>query len=220
MSNAKVMGRRIHAAMIVVAVLLLVGVFSVSPWALQSGQGPHTCAQRQAIAKGQSPGGIPWTLTGSIGRDGRTCKAWLLRIEFRPDRKPYSVPWEGELSPSPMPGSFSWGWGIPAGGHLANSFTINGRDEYEGSERVFAGVAGARVKSIVLTMNNGQHMTIRPLLPAPELRRRFVWLRNLRYFVRYYPLESHVRLVTVRKDKGIVVSVRGEEGAFATHSLP
>jgi hypothetical protein len=112
-----------------------------------------------------------------------------------------------------MPGSFSWGWGIPAGGHLPNDFTISGQDEYEGSERVFAGAAGGSVKSITLAMSSGQHVVIRPQLPGRAIRQQFVWLRNLRYFVSYYHLGSHVQKVIVRDAKGVFI-VRGNEGAF------
>jgi hypothetical protein len=95
---------------------------------------------------------------------------------------------------------------------------ISGRDDYEGSERVFAGAAGGSVKSITLTMSNGKHMAIRPRRPSQALRQRFVWLRNLQYFVSYYPLGSHVKRVTVRDAKGVFTirgnEVIGDEGAF------
>lgn len=195
------------------ACFLLANVLNVRPWA-QSDQTVRTCGHRQPIAHGDSPNGIPWTVTASIRDSGRNCSAWLLGFEFRPDRKPYSHSWEAEINKQiPMPGSFSWGWGIPVGGHLPNDFTISGRDEYEGSERIFAGAAGGSVKSITLTMTSGQHVVIRPRLPSRALRQRFVWLRNLRYFVSYYPLGSHVQKVTVRNAKG-VVTIRGDAGAF------
>jgi hypothetical protein len=197
------------------ACFLLANVLNVRPWA-QADQSVHTCGHRQPVAHGDSPRGIPWTVTASIRDNGRNCSAWLLGFEFRSGRKPYpySHSWEAETNKHiPTPGSFSWGWGIPAGGHLPNDFTISGQDENEGSERVFAGAAGGSVKSITLTMSSGQHMMIRPRLPSRVLRQRFVWLRNLRYFVSYYSLGRHVQEVTVRDAKG-AVTIRGDEGTF------
>jgi hypothetical protein len=202
------------------ACILLVSVLNVRPWA-RSDQTVRTCERRQPIAHGESPNDIPWTVTVSIRSNGRNCSSWLLGFEFRPDRKPYSHNWEAEAELSrkiPMPGSFSWSWGIAAGGHLPNDFIVSGRDDYEGSERVFAGAAGGSVKSITLIMSNGKHMTIRTRLPSQALRQRFVWLRNLRYFVSYYGLGSHVQKVTVRSANGVRTvtenEVTGDEGVF------
>lgn len=200
------------------ACLLLAIVLNVRPWA-QSNQTVRTCEHRQPIAHGDSPNGIPWTVAVSIRDNGHNCSDWLLGFEFRPDRKPYSHRWEAQVNKQiPMPGSFSWGWGIPAGGHLPNDFTISAQDAYEGSERVFAGAAGGGVESITLTMNSGRHVVIHPRLPSLVLRQRFVWLRNLRYFVSYYRLGSNVQEVTVRSARGVVTvrgnEVTGDEGAF------
>jgi len=189
-------------------------------WA-QSDRDVRTCQGREPVAHGDSPKGTPWTVAVSIRNNGRNCSAWLLGFEFRPDEKPYSHSWEAEAElrrKIPMPGSFSWSWGIPTGGHLPKDFTISGRDEYEGSERVFAGAAGGDVKSITLTMSSGKQMTIRPQLPSEALRERFVWLRNLRYFVSYYRLGRHVQKVTVRSSKGVFTvrdnEIVGDEGTF------
>lgn len=205
---------RMYTAIAALGVCLFMAVLlSARPWA-QPDQKVPACQHRQPIAHGESAKGTPWTVTVSIRSNGRNCSSWLLGFEFHPDQKPYSRRWEAELSRKiPMPGSFGWGWGIPAGGHLPSDFTMSGQDEYEGLERVFAGAAGGSVKSITLSMSSGKHVVIRPRLPSRTLRRRFVWLRNLRYFVSYYPLGSHVQKVTVRSASG-VSTVRGREGAF------
>lgn len=203
-----------YAAIAVLGVCLFMAILlSERPWA-QPDQKVPSCQHRQPIAHGESAKGTPWTVAVSIRGNGGNCSSWLLGFEFRPDQKPYSRRWEAELSRKiPMPGSFGWRWGIPAGGHLPNDFTISGQDEYEGSERVFAGAAGGSVKSITLTMSSGKHVVMRPRLPSQTLRQRFVWLRNLRYFVSYYSLGSHVQKVTVRSAEG-VFTIRGNEGAF------
>ena len=197
----KITKRRVYiAASGLLACFLLASVLNVRLWA-QSDQKVSTCEHRQSIAHGNSPNGIPWTVVVSIHNNGHNCSAWLLGFEFRPDRKPYSHNWEAE-----------------AGGHLLNDFMISARDDYEGSERVFAGAAGGSVKSITLTMSNGKHVAIRPRRPSQALRQRFVWLQNLRYFVSYYRLRSHVQKVTVRSSSGVYTvrknEVTGDEGVF------
>jgi hypothetical protein len=215
MLPSKAKRRVIYALAAFVAVSLsLAYVFDVSLWASPSDREASACQQHQVISKGDSPGGVPWSFRGSIRENGEGCDAWLLKLEFRPERKPYSHKWESEAGLSRMPGSFNWAWGIPTGGHLPDNFTMVGRDEYEGSERVFAGATGARVVSVTLTMSTGRHILIRPILPELALRRKFAWLRNVRYFVRYYPLGEHVRTVTVRNAAGRVTKIAGQEGAF------
>ena len=115
-----------------------------------------------------------------------------------------------------LAGSWNWNWGIPAGGYLSNKFTISGGDEAENfSERAFSGTAGARVKTVVLTMSNGERLIIHPKLPPLVLRRRFVWLRNVRYFVRYYPSGRRVKVATLRNAQGeMIEKIRGSEGEF------
>lgn len=180
----------------------------------QSEQASPTCRARQQVAQGNSPGGTPWAVTVSIRSNGGGCSAWLLGFEFRPDRSSELSKLELELSRHHvMPGGFRWGWNVPAGGHLPNDFAISGQDEYEASERVFAGAAGGSVRSITLMLSNRRRVVLHPKLPNRALRQKFVWLRNLRYVVWYYPRGSHVQKVTVRKPGGVVV-VRGREGAF------
>jgi hypothetical protein len=160
------------------------------------------CIHRQhhLIAQGPSPSGKRWTVTAMIHNNG-SCEAWLLGIDVRPSGTPR--------------GSSSWGWSIQAGGHLSNGFTISARDENDGSVRTFYGAAGERVRTIVLMMSNGENLTIHPKLPRMQFRKRFVWLRNMRYFVRYYPPGHHVRAATLLNSRGEVIEKRGgEEGSF------
>jgi hypothetical protein len=180
----------------------------------QSEQASSMCRARQQVAQGTSPSGTPWVIAVSLRNNGPGCSAWLLGFEFRPDRSSEVSRLEMELSKGHVaPGGFKWGWGVPAGGHLPNDFVISGQDEYEGSERVFAGAAGGSVRSITLTLSTRRRVVLHPKLPHRTLRQRFVWLRNLRYFVWYYPRGSHVQKVTARKSGGVVV-LRGREGAF------
>lgn len=184
---------------------LLAGV-PIAHIAVASAQGPSVaerCIHRQAhlIAAGRSPSHKRWTVTASVRNNG-SCRSWLLSMDFRPS---------GTLR-----GSSRWGWRIPAGGHLQSNFTMNAQDEGAGRSRAFYGATGARVKAVELTMSNGGHLVVHPKLPSLAQRRRFVWLRDVRYFVRYYPLGEHVLTAKLLNVQGEIIGVlRGSEGEFS-----
>lgn len=166
-----------------------------------SGSGKCIQPQQQLVDRGLNPAGDPWTITASI-RQNDGCDSWLLGSKFVPAGK--------------VRGSFSFGWGIPSGGHLSDAFTIDARDESSNSERVFGGAVGGRVTRIVVQLSNGGPLTIRPELPAQRLRKKFVWLRNVRYAMRFYPAGSHATKVTLYSADGKVVEKLSPiEGAFA-----
>jgi hypothetical protein len=157
--------------------------------------------QKHLIADGRSPTNKHWTVTAEIRNNGSS-RAWLLSMDFRPS---------GTLR-----GSSRWAWRIPAGGHLGMKFTMNAQDERAGSDRAFYGAVGARVKTLKLTMSKGKRIVVHPKLPPLALRERFVWLRNVRYAVRYYPAGEHVGVVRLIDARGGLIDVvRGSEGEFS-----
>lgn len=127
---------------------------------------------RVPIASGLSPGGATWTVEGEIGNNG-SCREWLFGMEFS------------------LPGAVNWGWGtgIPAGGHLSASSTIDASDDLQedGAWRVFSGSVAGDVAKVTATLSNGKRLTFKPRSAPAPLRRKVVWLRNVRYFVQYYP---------------------------------
>jgi hypothetical protein len=131
-----------------------------------------------------------------------SCRNWFLEMDIRPNGTPR--------------GSWAWGWSIPAGSHLSDRFTINAGDEPADSSRTFYGVVGARVRALGLRTTRGKLLMLHPKLPPPGLRRRFVWLRNLRYFVRFYPRGERVRVARLLDSHGrLIAKIRGQEGEFA-----
>ncbi|HET9866563.1 MAG TPA: hypothetical protein VFQ06_04675, partial [Nitrospira sp.] len=106
------------------------------------------------------------------------CREWLFGMDFD------------------LEGATNWGWGtgIPAGGHLGRRFEISAHDDLleDGSYRVFSGTVNGDVAKVMLTLSNNKHLTIRPKAPSERLRRKVVWLRNVRYFVEYYRPEGFV----------------------------
>ncbi len=143
--------------------------------------GAH-CIERHSvpIAKGASLSGLLWEVEGTIGNNGGggSCREWLFGMEFN------------------IVGALGWGssTGIPAGGHRGRDPGVDASDDLlvDGSDRVFSGFVTGEVAKVVATLSNNKHLTVRPKLPPKQLRRKVVWLRNLRYFVAYYPPEGFV----------------------------
>jgi hypothetical protein len=137
--------------------LYLLLVLASASIVLPVAPGFGACIHRQhhLIAKGPSPSGKQWRVTATIHNNG-SCRARLFQMDFRPS---------GTLR-----GSSSWGWSIPAGGHLSDKFTISAQDDSAGPKRAFYGTAGARVRTIVLTTSTGERLTVHPNLPPRPLR--------------------------------------------------
>jgi hypothetical protein len=160
------------------------------------------CIKRHSvqIASEPSPGGEPWTVTGTIGDNG-SCREWLFGMEFK------------------LPGAENWSWGtgIPAGGHLSKRFTMEASDylQEDGSQRVFSGTVGGDVAKVMATLSNGKRLTIQPKSAPAALRRHVVWLRNVRYFVQYYLPEGFVTSVSLFSATGqLLYRTTGGEGGF------
>lgn len=133
------------------------------------------CIKRHSVkvAAGKAPNGWAWTVSGTIGNNGNNCREWLFGMDFE------------------LEGAGNWGssTGIPAGGHFGRRADISAFDTLleDGSSRVFTGFVNGEVAKVVLTLSNNQHLAIRPKSPPKKLRQKVVWLRNVRYFVEYYP---------------------------------
>ena len=129
------------------------------------------------VARGQSPEGETWTVEGSIGNNG-SCREWLFGIDFS------------------LPKAVNWGssTGIPTGGHLSSTYTISASDDLQedGAWRVFSGFVAGDVAKVTATLSNGKRLSFKPLSAPAPLRRKVVWLRNVRYFVQYYPPSGFV----------------------------
>lgn len=139
------------------------------------------CVKRHnvQIARGTSPNGWNWIVDGSIGPNGGNCHNWLFGMDFE------------------VEGATNWGssTGIPVGGHLgrnANEPSAFDTLLEDGSYRVFAGFVNGEATKVLLTLSNNKHLEVRPTLPSERLRKKVVWLRNVRYFVDYYLPEGFV----------------------------
>lgn len=175
--------------------------FYVIPGFLPSSEGEAAssrCAQRKVGLDHGERHGRQWRITASIEKNP-DCSYWLLKMRF---------------SPQGMgPGSWTGGWGIPAGGDLPASATIGANDEEEEDGRAVGGVVGSRVHSVVLKLSGGRTMVVHPTDPSKGLRRRFVWLRNLRYFLHFYPVGEHVKTAKLLDRSGkVIFTAHSHEG--------
>jgi hypothetical protein len=116
-----------------------------------------------------------------------------------------------------LPGAANWGWGtgIPAGGHLSSTYTIDASDnlEEDGAWRVFSGSVAGDVAKAIATLTNGKRLTFKPRSAPASIRRKVVWLRNVRYFVQYYPPTAFVASVSLFSASGQLL-YRASGGEF------
>jgi hypothetical protein len=167
---------------------------AVAAAAMALAQPAGACIKRHEvpIAKGTSPTGWSWSVKGSIGPNGGRCRDWLFGMNFN------------------LEGAVGWGssTGIKPGSSYGGHPEVNASDYLlsDGSDRVFSGSVGGEVTRVLVTLSNNKHLVIHPKLPRPKLRRHVVWLRDVRYFVRYYRPEGFVTGVASFDRAGLLVS--------------
>jgi hypothetical protein len=142
------------------------------------------CIKRHSVpvASGLSPSGLEWKVEGTIGDNGNACREWLFGMNFD------------------FVGEWSWGsgTGIPAGGHLGRHPEPSAFDRLldDGSDRVFAGFVSGETAKVLVTLSDNKRLTIHPKSAPAPLRRKNVWLRDVRYFVDFYRPEGFVTQVS------------------------
>jgi hypothetical protein len=194
-------GNRWAHVLVAVALAYLITVYVV-PGILagrDSEAASGSCVPRHAVGldRGEHDG-HPWRIMAGVEKNPG-CSFWLLNVEFFPQGK--------------VRGSWSSGWGIPAGGHLPAAATIAASDYPEGDGRAVGGVVGSRVRRVVFRLSGGGVIVVHPKDPRAELRSRFVWLHGLRYFLRFYPAGAHVKTAELLDAKGkTITKVHSEEG--------
>ena len=197
--SAQWLNRGGHArpmAVLLSAVALLLGVNSCSANAGANGQ----CIKPRQVNAGQgkAPDGRFWRAEATVRTNG-SCDQWLFGLEFR------------------LPGVSRWASasGIPRGSHLSPRFRLNAADQSGSSSAALSGLVGTSVGEIQASLADGTTLSIRPRLPAKSLRRRFVWLRGVSYFVRYHSVENRiVSLAAFDREGRLLYRVPGEDGQF------
>lgn len=121
------------------------------------------------VARGTSLYGLPWRIRMGI----EPSRQVILRFTIGDDECGC-----GYFSsfPLPVPAAFTF---------QANSGS--GIDAFPEADT--SGYAGFRVKRLVATMSDGSALEVDTQVAPPGLRKRFPWLRGLRFFDLFYPQE-------------------------------
>jgi hypothetical protein len=194
--------KRWAIALAAVACAYLVTFYLVPRLASSGAAASSMCAREisSSIANGVGPSGAPWSIVASVENQD-DCQSWLVRMDFRPTNV--------------SRGSWKGAWAIPAQGSLSGRFGISAQDELVDGGRVISGIVGAKARNVTLTMDTGERLIVHPKLPPRALRKRFVWLRGLRYFIRFYPAGEHVASAGAPRVSAYPgFHVRGQEGWF------
>ena len=157
-----------------VLLLLALALLGLPGGAAAAGSKP----EKAIFARGTSPSGEHWTAEAGVSVNRRS-NSWRFNLEFR-----FSL-------------GFRWGSGqeILIGSHekmrgQASGYT--GILSAEAPESAAFGYAGPEVTTIKMKMSDGSSLIVHPVFPPKQLRRRFVWMRGFRYFMKYYPGGAYV----------------------------
>jgi hypothetical protein len=157
-------------------------------------------SKRLMLERGHSQAGERWKVAASI-QANPGCATWLLKLEVSPS--------------GTRAGTWRWGQAIQPNRSLPPGFTIAAGDEVARVGRAFSGMTSGAARFVVLHTVEGRRIVIHPKRPAIDLRRRYEWLRNVKYFVRFYPPHDHVRVAEGYGAGHIrLFKVAGSEGAF------
>jgi hypothetical protein len=181
---------RTSALGLIMAVASIIVILSVPEASAGQGQAQPHCVKPQKLhmADVKSTTGEIWTL--SIGVQSQAgCRSWLLNTEFAPE--------------SGRAGTWRWGNAIPPNGQVGDNFTLEAAESSESG--VFGGISSAATHLLVLKTSSGSSIRLHPKLPLSRLRRKHVWLNNLRFFLRPIPADLHVSSVTGYDSSGRVL---------------
>jgi hypothetical protein len=180
--------------------LMVIGWFSTADGV--AGDSSCVKTQRLILERGHNSRGEKWMVAAGV-RANNGCATWLLSLEVAPS--------------GTRAGTWRWGRAIQPNGSLPADFGIAAGDEVARVGRVFSGMTSGTTRSVVVHTWEGKTIVIHPKRPVMAMRRRHEWLKNLKYFVRFYPRGDHVR-VAEGFDAGHtrLFRVAGSEGAFET----
>lgn len=179
---------------------------TVSAWvsAADGETAESSCVKTQQLVleRGHNRSGEHWKVAAGV-RANPGCATWLLSLEVAPS--------------GTRRGTWRWGQAIQPNGSLPADFGIAAGDEVASIGRAFSGMTSGQTRSVRLHTREGRTIVFYPKRPTIAMRRGHKWLRNVKYFVRFYPRGEHVR-VAEGYDAGHtrLFKVTGSEGAFDT----
>ncbi|HEX8689118.1 MAG TPA: hypothetical protein VF729_02620 [Solirubrobacterales bacterium] len=171
---------------------------------VQSGASACACGEPGGIvvAKGQSLYGVPWRIRAKLERSN-VFDSRAVEVHFSIGRKgDYSSAGYFSRLPLPLPPAFVFK-------------ATAGEEITDFPESDITGIAKRRVAWLMVEMGDGDSLTVRPTLAAPELLKRFPWLRGLRFFDAFFPAGQEPRTITAFDHDGQVLDqLRRHRGAF------
>jgi hypothetical protein len=188
----------------VAALCFVLAVLAVSAGAVSDQVSGGACSAGRnevSVASGRSPKRALWKVAASIRRN-QSCRTSLEMAFTTKARDHGRVRWS-TVRP------------LPAAGHV-QGLTIDATDlqrisDYEGE---FAGYTGAKAVTVVARMDSGRSVSARPQELRSALRKRFVWLRGLRYFVQFHSPSVRVKRVTLYDADGKVIYRTNNSGGL------
>lgn len=152
------------------------------------------------VAHGKSLYGVPWRIKAALSPPSTT--------------RPRAI--EVHFSIGGPDGTVGYFTALPRRLPSAFVFTaITGSDIVDYPESDLSGVTRAKVTELVVKMSDGELLTVRPS-PAPtEIRKRFPWLRGLRFFDVFFPADQRPRVVTaLDRDGDVLARYASRRGSF------
>lgn len=151
------------------------------------------------VAHGKSPAGIPWQIRASR-IDSRT-------VDIHFDLKTPGYEDAGYFTSLELPLSDRFIFTADTGSNIS---------PYPESD--LSGVASGRVHRIHVRMSEGGPLEFRPHLAPRSVRKRFPWLRELRFFDRFFANERDPLVATAYDARGNVLTrVKSNLGLFPSY---
>lgn len=134
------------------------------------------------VASGRSAGGVGWNVQAFEYSKGE----FQMEFYYR---------WNGELQ-----GEYGFGVGsFPRRGIPLIDGT-QGSGYGPANESDFAGIVSWRTKEIVIVMESGTRIRVKPLVAPLELRNRWPWIKSLRFYDQFFAgTEEPSRLLALNK---------------------
>jgi hypothetical protein len=163
---------------------LLIGAAVAAAILLPGGASACACGEFQGVvvAHGKSLYGVPWRIKAAPMLPRTKTSPPGIRVHFSIGDPDGTVGYFTSL-PRRLPPEL-----------VFTAIKGSGISDYPESD--LSGVAQSRAVELVVKMSDGQFLTVRPTPAPPETRKRFPWLRGLRFFDVFFPSSQEPLKVT------------------------
>lgn len=167
---------------------------AMAAFLLPGGASACACGEFKGVvvAHGKSLHGVPWRIKAAPMPPRTKTSPPGIRVHFSIGDKDSGIGYFSSL-PRRLPPELV--------------FTANkgsGITDYPESD--ISGVTQPKAVELVVKMSDGQFLTVRPVLAPPEARKRFPWLRGLRFYDAFFPSSQEPLKVTAFDGDGRVLA--------------